>query len=72
MATRDAATSVGPFDVRPTPNPFGLSLSKPPPERSEGTSLRSVVPFDFAQGERVGSEWQQTKRAPEASAPAPF
>ena len=32
--------------------PFGLSLSKPAPERSEGTSLRSAMPFDFAQGER--------------------
>ena len=32
--------------------PFGLSLSKPSPERSDGTSLRSAMPFDFAQGER--------------------
>ena len=32
--------------------PFGMSLSKPSPERSEGTSLRSAMPFDFAQGER--------------------
>ncbi|WP_182913844.1 hypothetical protein [Sphingobium terrigena] len=34
-------------------SPFGLSLSKPSPERSEGTSLRSAMPFDFAQGERL-------------------
>jgi len=35
--------------------PFGLSLSKPFAERSEVPSLRSGVPFDFAQGERFGS-----------------
>ncbi|MBA4755210.1 MAG: hypothetical protein H2050_10295 [Sphingobium sp.] len=35
-----------------SPDPFGLSLSKPSTERSEVTSLRSVKPFDFAQGER--------------------
>ena len=37
-------------------DPFGLSLSKPSAERSEArpsTSLRSVMPFDFAQGERT-------------------
>jgi hypothetical protein len=36
--------------------PFGLSLSKPSAERSEARqepSLRSGLPFDFAQGERV-------------------
>ena len=33
--------------------PFGLSLSKPSTERSEVPSLRSVGPFDFAQGERM-------------------
>jgi hypothetical protein len=32
--------------------PFALSLSKGSPERSEGTSLRSVEGFDFAQPER--------------------
>ncbi|RVT40964.1 hypothetical protein ENE74_10935 [Sphingobium algorifonticola] len=29
-----------------SPSPFGLSLSKPPTERSEVSSLRSGTPFD--------------------------